>query len=695
MNARFHKLLLLICFSLAFSVAFSASKVQKGFEALRVYDYFLAKKIFYQVNAKKNDAQACYGLALIFSRNDNPFSNADSALKYVYLSYNSFLKTPSPVKFSGFTIDGPSILSLADSVSYRRLRQIKKENTIEGFNRFLTKHYLAKKKWLDEAANLRDELEFDRVLAVNKSDSTAFFIETHPGSPFLLEAEQLKDQQLFEEYTRKQTAEEYIRFLKKFPRNAMVNTASEKLFAIYSRNKDVKGLGSFVKDFPDSPQNIEAWKLLFSLSVKEYSYSELKKFLETYPGFPLKNTILKELELNKLVLYPYKGEEFTGFIDENGKQVIAPQYDEAGDFYEGLSVVSRNDSVFFINKENVNAFGEVYKEASHFKNGIAPVKKDGKWHFINRQGQMVSPPFDEINELSNQVYVVKLNGKYGALNHFGQQIIEPRFEKLGDFKNGFAYFNENGKYGFVSKQGQVNKARFDWISDFDDNLVAVFKLNEKYGLINAAGTEIHPPEFDQIVKTGSDIHLVIIGNNYGFFSSEEGCYLSAVAYDYLKEKPASFYTDGTILKFIKDEKQALADRNGRVHINYGAYQEVNFLSNGLMRVKQKNKYGYIDKKLNVVIPYKYQQAGDFEDGIAIVKLKESTILINTSGTEVYSSVYSVEKISVHFYLVNDNARTIINNAGEAVFTGVSDIQNVNKHLLIITLNTGEIKLLYD
>jgi hypothetical protein len=693
LNFKIFRAFILLAFLLP-GYCSKASKIEKGFEALRVYDYFKAKKIFYEVNQKKPDAYASYGLSVIFNRNDNPFSNSDSAVKYINLSYNIFRSKRVPLKLQGFPIDSLSILKLADSISYKELQKIKKENNVEAYNKFLSTHYLAKKKWVREAFYLRDELEFNRVVEVNVSDTTYAFILTHPESIFLSEAKLLKDRQLYSELTKSQTAKEYISFLRRFPRNMMANTAYEKLFTIYSFDKDVKGLGFFVSNYPSAPQVTEAWKLLFSLTVKEYSYSELKRFLEDYPAFPLKNTILRELELNKLVLYPYKGEEFSGFIDENGKFVIPLQYDETNDFHEGLSIVSRNDSVFFINKENINPFGLVFDEASRFKNGIAPVKKDNKWFFINRQGQIISEAYDEINELSNSVYVVKEDGEYGALDHFGQQVLEPKFEKLGDFKNGFAYFTSEGKYGFVSKTGTMHKAEFDWISDFDENHTAIVKMNNKYGIINAGGKEILRPAYDLILKTGFDVYIVIAGNSYGFFSAA-GCFFSSVSYDYLKEKPVEFYTDSVVFKLLKEGKQSFIDRNGKTHINFGAYQEINFVSDGLMRVKQKNKYGFIDKRLNVVIPYKYQEAGDFKDSIAIVKLKESNILLDPSGTEVYSTVYPIEKISKHYYLVNDNARVIISHLGEPVYTGIESIQKINKGLLIITLNNKEIKLLYD
>jgi hypothetical protein len=671
----------------------NASKLNKGFYALNIYDYFKAHKLFSQINDKKPDAYASYGLAIIFSRHDNPFYNLDSAGKYVMLSFHQYLLASQSQTLSGFVINDQTILSLADTVSQKRYQTVKKENSISAYDFFLKNYYLANLKLTQEAVYARDGLEFDKVLEINSSDTTQQFMNLHPQSGFYQEAFMLMERQLYDENTSNNTPENYIAFIKKYPKNIMVKTAHENLFNLYRQKKDLEGLAFFVQNYPNAHQTLEAWKLLFSLSVNEFSFDELKRFVNKYPDFPLRNSILHELELNKVVLYPYQWGDFIGFIDIKGKYAIRPKYDAATDFHEGLSVVSKNDSVYFINKQNINPFSKVFSDALVFRNGIAPVKLNGKWFFINRQGQSISKNYDEINELSDDVYVVRIDNKYGTLDHFGQILIEPRFDKLGDFKCGHAYFTEAGLYGFVSKNGALHRAEFEWISDFSKDQIAIIKQNNKYGLINALGKKILEPEYDQILKTDTNVFILILNDHYGFYTSE-ACYLSAVVYDYLRENVPEYYTDGKWFKLVKKDDQALVDKNGVTFVNFGTYQEVGFPTNGLMRVKQKNKYGFVDTKLVGVIPYKYSQAGDFKDNLALVKVKENNVLINKAGNELFFTGAEIVRLSPHYYIVNDDARSIINHVGELVYTEVDNVQKVND-LLIVTLNTGEIKLIYD
>jgi hypothetical protein len=665
--------------------------IKKGFEALRIYDYFKARKFFHREQKKKINPFSSYGLAVIHSRHDNPFYNLDSASKYIRLSYHTYACGTQPLQVAGFYIDSLSILSLADSVARMKFAAIKNDRSIETWDTFLWTNYLCSAKITKEAVNIRDELEFTEVIHGNQSIITSNYLVTHPTSSYYKEAVVLKDRQIYYETVTPDDDESLMTFIDRNHGNAMVATAFEKLFTIYSGSKDLKGMAGFVRRYPDAPQFLEAWKLLFSWSVKSYSFHELKGFLSTYPDFPLKNSILKELELNKLILHPYEKDDFFGFIDNRGKIVIGPVYDAATAYSDGLSLVSKNDSVFFINKENVNPFNMKFSDAFNFKNGVAPVKTGQKWSFINRLGQTVSGQYDEINELSNRMYVVRSGSKYGALDLFAQVIIEPRYEKLGDFKNGYAYFIENGHYGFISKAGEVKRSEFEWISDFSDDQVALVKKNNKFGLINSDGVEILAPVFDQVIKTEWPVFIVVKDNNYGFFSAYE-CFLTPVDYDYLKEKPPGYYTNGTRFKLLRKNEQAIVDGNGMVKINFGVYEEEGFPSNGLTAVRKKNKWGFVDEKLNAVIACKYSHASDFIDSIAIVGVNDISSMLDRGGREILTTIGEIERISRTFFLLHEVSKKLVNRRGETVLTEVENIQR-GQGMLIVTLRNGEIKLL--
>jgi hypothetical protein len=352
--------------ALLFVSLLRASKTEDAFKALSIYDYFKAKTLFYK-DLKKNTAPGALGLAVIYSRGDNPFTNHDSAAKYVHLGFNAFKGKRLAQSFSGFTVDSVSFQHLCDSIAAKNLMRAKKINTVEAWEKFLVDNYLCRRPIIQDALDHRDELEFRKCEEENSSASTHAFIVIHPLSVFLNAAYLLKDRQIFNELTTNRSAQQYISFIAKHPNNIMINTAFESLFNIYRASSDIKGLKHFVASYSAAPQYTEAWKLLFALTVKSFSNAELEKFLSENPAFPFKKSILKELELNKLTLYPWHKDDFSGFVDSTGKPAIQPVYDAVSPFSEGLAVVSKNDSVYFINKENTNVFNQFYSEAYGFK----------------------------------------------------------------------------------------------------------------------------------------------------------------------------------------------------------------------------------------------------------------------------------------------------------------------------------------
>ena len=91
----------------------SGNKISDAYEALSIYDYFKAKQLFYK-SLPKYPAEASFGLAIIFNRNDNPFSDLDSSAKYISVCKTQFKDTST---YSLYHINNRNIDSLAGRIS--------------------------------------------------------------------------------------------------------------------------------------------------------------------------------------------------------------------------------------------------------------------------------------------------------------------------------------------------------------------------------------------------------------------------------------------------------------------------------------------------------------------------------------------------------------------------------------------------
>lgn len=68
--------------------------------------------------------------------------------------------------------------------------------------------------------------------------------------------------------------------------------------------------------------------------------------------------------------------------------------------------------------------------------------------------------------------------------------------------------------------------------------------------------------------------------------------------------------------------------------------ENNYYSDGLIRVKQNGLYGFVDKELNIVIPFEYEHASRFESGTASVYKNNKAGFINKYNEPLFKSGFT-------------------------------------------------------
>ncbi|MCU0360984.1 MAG: hypothetical protein MUF75_09750, partial [Bacteroidia bacterium] len=241
------KCLCLLFLFFGFTMKGQLSKsLKRGYAALSCYDYFKAKHLFYQSFNKRPDFPSAYGLSIIYSRNDNPFYQTDSAAKYAQTARLLFTKQQQKIIESGFILDSAAVEKQVNHCVQMSFEKAVKANDIAHWDYFLEQHPLANEQTKSEAIYRRDELELNEVIAKNQSTITAQFLITHPVSQLYEEALQLHERQLYDETCSTKTAPELNTFLKRYPKNRMRNTALEELYRIHRKNMDAEGLKFFV-----------------------------------------------------------------------------------------------------------------------------------------------------------------------------------------------------------------------------------------------------------------------------------------------------------------------------------------------------------------------------------------------------------------------------------------------------------------
>ncbi len=678
-------------FLLFVSSSILASNIQKGYEALSIYDYFKAKQLFYKT-LKKFPAAGSFGLANIYVRTDNPFSNIDSAAKYIASCRLHFIDT---ITYSDFHINKNSISVLAEKISVKGFDKYHLLHSINSYNTFLQHYDFASDELKLSCYTIRDSLIYKGYSAYQISDSITVFLLNYPQTELYKQATLDFFNLQYKEKSNPSDSKILKLFLKNYSNNPHKIEAEISLFELTKQLHQADSLYQFIEKYSTTQTKEQAWKSLYSLSVKNYSKEELSHFLNQYPDYPYNETLIKEISLAQQLLMPCKNtDEKYGYIDTLGHWIIKPQFDDANIFSEGFAAVCKNDSCFYINKEGVKTSDFYFEETENYINGIAIIKKENKFYLVNRSEQLISKGYEDINESSDNLFVCKLKNNYGAINAKGETIIPFTYSKLGNFKNGFAYYLST-HYGLVSTTNIALKAQWDWISDVDTNNIVLVKTNNKYGLMRVDETIVLAPTFDYVTYCQNGIYLVVKNGLYGFYNASELCFITAIEYDYNAAYETNYYTNGKYFKLVLDEEVALVDVNGRYSINFGTYSNVFFAKCDIIRIQKNAKYGFIDRKLKAITPTDFEQATDFDNNVAIVSKTGKAQLINKEGNPIFSMKDGkIEKLDSRLYkdIIGDIIGIIDEKGIRILPNNFISIEKINTNFYRLTTSDNSLHL---
>ncbi|MBL7871749.1 MAG: WG repeat-containing protein [Cyclobacteriaceae bacterium] len=129
---------------------------------------------------------------------------------------------------------------------------------------------------------------------------------------------------------------------------------------------------------------------------------------------------LPSLSQSLLIAAKEKDKKY-GYINTQGNYVIAPSFDEAGAFYQGIAVVRKGKKVGVINAKGEFIVPPLYEDAIYYApEGKVSVKKAGKWGVIDQSGKIIIPIIHEFISVFINGYVVA--GKYIGKKQFANMI---------------------------------------------------------------------------------------------------------------------------------------------------------------------------------------------------------------------------------------------------------------------------------
>jgi len=233
------------------------------------------------------------------------------------------------------------------------------------------------------------------------------------------------------------------------------------------------------------------------------------------------------------------------------------------------------------------------------------------------------------------LYVVRVDGKYGFIDRSGKIVITPQYEEASGFHEGLSMVRVRGKYGFIDQKGGIAvKPLFDDWLPFSEGLAAV-KVGRKWGYVGASGQVVIQPQFDFTLGFSEGLARVELGKKSGYID---------------KSGKIVFQIDGFASGFseqlaavnslsMKNQKAFFIDHSGKQAFQ-GEFSMVGDFGDGMAAVERDEKWGYIDRTGNVVIPFqRWSPWGKFSEGLAVVFVPKGVKYIDKAGKDAITGKF--------------------------------------------------------
>lgn len=648
-----------------------AGNPEKGFERLRVYDFFKAKEYF-EKSLKKNPVPAAYGLGIIYSSNNNPFYHLDSARVYILLSDSLYptLKEKYRLRYAAFGFTRESLSLLKDSLCIKSFQAARQMASVERLNHYMEKFSFC--NFQEEALELRNAVAFQEVRNENTSIAYKRFIDTYPDASEYTEAKNRYLERQYEENTDEQSLASYENFLKDFPENPYRTQAEQKVFQLSVPKGTIKELVAFIKKYPSNKNVPDAWREIYRISMLDFSEKAYHKFLNDYPEYPFRNELEMDYKLQTSLFLPCREKERWGYINEQGQNMIPALYEEANLFSEGLAVCMRNGKYGYINKTGKTIIPFLYDDAEPFHNHTAVVGQLDKYGLINRNGDLLIPvSYDELNDPSEGICAAVLQGMSGYVKLDGKPLLPFQFEFTGDFKNGFAIVGKEGYSGLLTAAGNYAlEPKYDALTWLGSGLLLA-EMNEKFGAINTVGEIVIPILYDGIGEL-SENRILIAKNGKCGFANRQGNIVIPLNYRYTESMLGNSVFKNAYVQLEYKGKITVLDSSG-VKYTLPGFEQNGLPGNRLIPVQRNRKWGFADLQGKLKIACTYDAVRPFQGDVALFRLQNRIGVIDTAGNVIVAPVYDDIVFDRQVFVIRKDGKSgLLNKEGNLLSPCIYD-----------------------
>jgi hypothetical protein len=235
---------------------------------------------------------------------------------------------------------------------------------------------------------------------------------------------------------------------------------------------------------------------------------------------------------------------------------------------------------------------------------------------------------------ASPLFPVPQGSTWGFIDNRGKIVIAPRFEAALPFSEGLAAVKREGRWGYIDRNGaEVIPIRYQQAQSFRNGVAIVDTglPDHPVGLINTSGSWATQPLFRSLSSADGPDGLLLgqkePAEGSGFYDRSGNLVLGPyfLAFPFAQGRAR-----------VKRSAQAnsedwLIDASGNFLPTKPLVLDGIRYSEGLIAVRQDRKLGYMDLEGNVVIAPRYDQGGEFAEGLAAVQLDGHWTFIDKLG----------------------------------------------------------------
>jgi hypothetical protein len=248
--------------------------------------------------------------------------------------------------------------------------------------------------------------------------------------------------------------------------------------------------------------------------------------------------------LNKLNLVKKKNKY--GIISSDGKIILPTKYDDIQYYSDNGELIPSQlptkvksyDMWAYIDKNGNEVTPFKYDEIPYTYGNTLPVRVGAKWGFINKSGQEITPiQYGEWRRFQAYQFVCSKNGKWKIIDTTGKEVNAIPYDSIhvyNDYNYGIILFKRKNQWELLDEKNKpkaILKKLYEDIRPSNSGIIAILE-DGKWGFVNAAGTLIVPPKYDEITPNWDNKKIgVCLDEKWGIIN-DKGKLTTPIKNDY-------------------------------------------------------------------------------------------------------------------------------------------------------------------